>query len=54
MDPSMNGEEIVDKLQEVLKQEIPHITYTTYLLPLKFDSLEGTHLTFKCNTPYEK
>lgn len=54
MNSSMNGEEIVEKLQEVLKQEIPHITYTTYLLPLKFDSFEGTHLTFKCNTPYEK
>lgn len=54
MNSSMDGEEIVDKLQEVLKQEIPHITYTTYLLPLKFDSFEGNHLTFKCNTPYEK
>lgn len=54
MDSSMNGQEIVDKMQAALKQEIPNITYSTYLEVLKYESLEGNHITFQCNSKYEK
>ena len=54
MDSSMDGQEIVDKMQEALSQEIPGITYSTYLAPLEFESLQGNHLTFKCDDPYAK
>ena len=52
MDSLMDGSEIVDKMQEALSKEIPNITYTTYLAPLEFESLQGNHLTFKCDDPY--
>ena len=52
MDSSMDGQEIVDKIQEALRKEIPGITYSTYLEPLEFESLEGNHLTFKCDDIY--
>lgn len=50
----MNGQEIVDKMQAALKQEIPNITYSTYLEVLRYESIEGNHITFKCNSKYEK
>ncbi len=54
MDSSMNGQEIVDKMQAALKQEIPNITYSTYLEVLRYESIEGNHITFQCNSKYEK
>ena len=54
MDATIDGKALVEKLQEVLKSEIPHITYSTYIEPLQFESLEGTHLTFKCESHYVK
>ena len=54
MDSLMDGKEIVDKMQEALSKEIPSITYSTYLAPLEFESLEGNHLIFKCDDPYAK
>ncbi len=54
MDSAMDGKEIVDKMQEALKNEIPPITYVTFLEPLEFESMEGNHITFKCNSRYEK
>ena len=54
MDSSMDGKEIVEKMQEALSKEIPIITYSTYLAPLDFESLEGNHITFKCDSPYVK
>lgn len=54
MDSSMDGKEIVDKMQEVLSKEIPFITYSTYLAPLDFESIEGNHITFKCESHYVK
>ncbi len=54
MNSSMDGKEIVEKMQEALSKEIPSITYSTYLAPLDFESLEGNHITFKCDSPYVK
>ena len=54
MDSAMDGKEIVDKMQEALRSEIPPITYVTFLEPLEFESMEGNHITFKCNSRYEK
>ena len=54
MDSSMDGQEIVDKMQEALKKEIPPITYNTFLAVLEFESIEGNHITFKCNSQFEK
>lgn len=54
MDSSMDGKEIVEKMQEALSKEIPFIIYMTYLAPLKFNSLQGNHLSLKCDSPYVK
>ena len=54
MDSAMDGKEIVDRMQEALRNEIPPITYVTFLEPLEFESMEGNHITFKCNSRYEK
>ena len=54
MDSSIDGEDLVRRMQETLKQEIPPITYTTYLEPLKFESIEATHLTFWCDAYYTR
>ena len=54
MSSSMDGQEIVDKMQEALKKEIPQITYSTYIEPLKFESIEGNHITFQCSSTLEK
>ena len=54
MDSNMDGKEIVDKMQDALHNEIPVIIYTTYLAPLKFESLNGNHIVLKCDSPYVK
>ena len=54
MNSPMDGKEIVAKMQEVLSNEIPFITYATYLAPLDFESMEGNHITFKCDSQYVK
>ena len=54
MDSSMDGQEIVDKMHEALANELPAITYTAFLSYLKFESMEGNHITFKVDYTYEK
>lgn len=54
MNSPMDGKEIVSKMQEVLSNEIPFITYATYIAPLDFESMEGNHITFKCDSQYVK
>ena len=54
MDSSINGKELVDKMQEVLSKEIPFITYSTYIAPLSFESINGNHIVFKCDSHYVK
>ena len=54
MNSPMDVKEIVAKMQEVLSNEIPFITYATYLAPLDFESMEGNHITFKCDSQYVK
>ena len=54
MDSTINGKELVNKLQEVLSKEIPFITYSTYIAPLSFESINGTHIVFKCDSQYVK
>ncbi|MBR0427890.1 MAG: chromosomal replication initiator protein DnaA [Clostridia bacterium] len=50
----MDGQEIVDKMHEALINELPSITYTAFLSYLKFESMEGNHITFKVDYTYEK
>ena len=54
MDSSIDGKALVDKMQEVLSKEIPFITYSTYIAPLNFESINGTHIIFKCDSQYVK
>ena len=54
MDSKLDGQEIVNKMHEALKKEIMPITYDTYVHPLQFESMEGNHITFKCNSVFEK
>ena len=54
MDSPMDGQEIVNKMHEVLKKEITPITYDAFISVLKFESIEGNHITFKCDYKYEK
>ena len=49
---NMDGQEIVNKMHEALKQEIPPITYNAFLSPLKFESINGNHITFKVDSSY--
>ena len=54
MDSSMDGKEIVEKMQEALREDMPKIIYNTYIAPLEFKSLEGNHITFQCTSPFVK
>ena len=54
MDSSIDGEELVKKMQETLEKEIPPITFGTYIGSLSFESLESNHLTLWCNSYYTK
>ena len=54
MDQQMNGQEIVNKMHEALQKEISPIIYDAFISYLKFESLEGNHLTFQCEYTYEK
>ena len=54
MDSSIDGNELVSKMQEVLSNEIPFITYSTYIAPLSFESINGNHIVFKCDSHYVK
>ena len=54
MDSTIDGKALVDKMQEVLSKEIPFITYSTYIAPLNFESINGTHIVFKCDSHYVK
>ena len=52
MNSPMDGQEIVNKMHEELKKEIPGVIYDTFLSYLKFESLERTHLTLLCDYTY--
>ena len=54
MSSSMDGQEIVDRMKEALSKEIPQITFSTYIEPLDFESLDGNHITFKSDDKYVK
>ena len=54
MDSTIDGKALVDKMQEVLSKEIPFITYSTYIAPLRFESINGTHIVFQCDSHYVK
>ena len=54
MDQQMNGQEIVNKMHEALQKEISPIIYDAFISYLKYESLEGNHLTFQCEYTYEK
>jgi len=54
MDSTIDGKALVDKMQEVLSKEIPFITYSTYIAPLSFESINGTHIVFRCDSQYVK
>ncbi|MCI9063201.1 MAG: chromosomal replication initiator protein DnaA [Clostridia bacterium] len=54
MSSTIDGKALVDKMQEVLSKEIPFITYSTYIAPLSFESIDGTHIVFKCDSHYVK
>ena len=54
MDSAMDGQEIVNKMQDALRKEIPYITYTAFLEILEFESMEGNHITFKCAYDYDR
>ena len=54
MDSSTDGEVLLENLKNELRQIIPSIIFDPYILPLKFDSLEGNHITFINTNPYGK
>ena len=54
MDSTMNGQEIVEKMHSIIKEQLPGVIYDTFISVLKFESLEGNHITFKCNFYHEK
>ena len=54
MDSSIDGAELVAKMQEQFFKDIPDVIYTAYLYPLNFESLEGNHLTFRTHSYYVK
>ena len=54
MDSSIDGNEIVKRMKEALKEEIPFITYGTYIEPLEFEYIDGNTFAFSCDTIYLK
>ena len=54
MDSPMDGQEIVNQMHNELKKEIPGVIYDTFLSYLKYESIEGTHITLSCDYTYEK
>ena len=50
----MDEKQLMEKIKEVLVDEVPRISFATYIKPLDIESIEGNHITFKCESHYVK
>ena len=50
----MDEKQLMEKIKEVLVDEVPRISYATYIKPLDIESIDGNHITFKCESHYVK
>ena len=54
MDSSMDGQEIVNKMHEIIKGQMLDFLYDSFISVLHFESINGNHITFSCEYDYEK
>ena len=54
MDSNLDKDQLMDKIKELLQPEMISITYTTYIMPLKINSINQNHIVFECNAAYLK
>jgi len=54
MDSQMDGQELVKKMHEKLRAEMANFFYDAFISNLRFESLEGNHLTLQCDFSYDK
>ena len=54
MDSSMDGQEIVNKMHEIIKGQMLDFLYDSFISVLHFESINGNHITFSCEYGYEK
>ena len=51
---TIDKDELLSKLKELLKDEISTISYETWILPLGIDSIKDEHITFTVVSPFQK
>lgn len=54
MESNIDKEELMKKIKELLKPEISHISYTTFVEPLDIESIDGLVITFVCYDDFLK
>ena len=54
MNSSMDGQEIVNKMHEIIKGQMLDFLYDSFISVLHFESINGNHITFSCEYDYEK
>ena len=51
---AIEKEELIEKIKELLKPEVTKISYDTWIVPLDIRSIEGNHIVFTTNSPFQK
>ena len=54
MDELINEETLMNKIKELLTQEMTKISFATYIVPLSIESIQNNHITFKCDSHFVK
>lgn len=52
MDSNLDKEQLMNKICELLEPEISHISFTTYIQPLKIVSIDNSNIVFQCKDSY--
>ena len=54
MDSNLDKDELMNKIKELLLPEISPITFTTFIFPLRIESINGSTIVFQCDSKYVK
>lgn len=54
MDSNLDKDELMNKIKEMLLPEISPITFTTFIFPLRIESINGSTIVFQCDSEYVK
>lgn len=47
-------DELLNKMKELLKNEVTSISYETWIKPLEIENIEGDHIVFRASSDYQK